>query len=97
TEIQEFLKNYNSQAQIFQPRLAEALWTYYTNITDYNQKNSTDEQLLTAKFKQEAYRNATRFNLTVITPETRRCIIKIMDVGTAAQTNETKLSNVSKC
>ncbi|CAL1529680.1 unnamed protein product [Lymnaea stagnalis] len=96
TEIQSFLDNFNSQAQAVFYKQSEVSWTYYTNITDYNQKLMLDEQLMSAKFSQEAYRNATRFNLTVMTQEDRRLFIKIMDIGTAAQTNETKLAYLNK-
>ncbi|CAL1537547.1 unnamed protein product [Lymnaea stagnalis] len=96
TEFQAFLDNFNRQAQVVTSREAEVAWTYNTNMTDYNLKILLDEKLLLAKFSQEAYRNATRFNLTVMTPEKRRLFIKIMDIGTDAQTNETKLAYLHK-
>ncbi|CAL1534584.1 unnamed protein product [Lymnaea stagnalis] len=95
-EIKAFLDNYDIQAKVMWNRVVESSWTYNTNITDHNQKHMLEVQLVSARFVQEMYQNATRFNLTVMSPLDRRRFVKIMDIGTAAQTNETKLAYLNK-
>ncbi|XP_055860968.1 angiotensin-converting enzyme-like isoform X3 [Biomphalaria glabrata] len=94
--IQDFLTDYNRKAAEVMYEYAEASWTFNTNITDYNQKMMLDLQLKADKFSQDASRNASQYNLTVMSQSDRRQFIKIMDIGTAAQTNETKMIRLNK-
>ncbi|BFY98818.1 hypothetical protein BsWGS_01858 [Bradybaena similaris] len=91
TAARDFLDYYNQEGSRMRNLLAEASWTFNTNITDYNQNVMLNESLANAKFSQEAARNASKFNQTVMDADMRRQFVKIMDIGTAAQTNETKL------
>ncbi|CAG5130978.1 unnamed protein product [Candidula unifasciata] len=91
-----FLATYNAEASQVSNRYAEASWTYNTNITEYNQEIMLKERLAADKFSQEAAWNASGYNLTVMDATMRRQFVKIMDIGTAAQTNETKLIHLGQ-
>ncbi|KAH9488846.1 hypothetical protein Btru_058675 [Bulinus truncatus] len=94
--IQNFLNNYNNQSQNIIYNYVESTWKYETNLTDYNQQLMLNEQLRSAKFSQDAAGNASMFDLSVMSQPDRRQFIKIMDIGTAAQKNETKLVRLNK-
>ncbi|XP_059143558.1 angiotensin-converting enzyme-like [Physella acuta] len=96
TDVEDFLTRYNDEAQKVYFADVSAEWNFNTNITDYNQEKMLEQKLLTAKFSQEAYNNASQFNLTNMTPIQRRQFIKIMDIGTSAQRNQTKLARLQK-
>ncbi|XP_022085294.1 angiotensin-converting enzyme-like isoform X2 [Acanthaster planci] len=83
-EANEFLRHYTEQAQIIIYAGALASWGYYTNVTAYNQQKDVEASLVSAAFRQEAYQNASRFDVSGFDEDVKRQFQKIKDIGTAA-------------
>ncbi|XP_059147204.1 angiotensin-converting enzyme-like [Physella acuta] len=96
TGVKDFLENFDYEIQKLKLACQSAEWNYKTNITDYNKKLRTDQQMEYSRFRQEAYKNASRFNLTLLTPIQKRQFSKIMDIDTDAQQNKTKLARLQE-
>ncbi|KAH9488845.1 hypothetical protein Btru_058674 [Bulinus truncatus] len=94
--IQDFLDNANKNLAENDHKFAEAYWNFETNITENNKKILVEVAVETEQFARNTAFNATQYDLSVMSPSVRRQFTKIMDIGTAAQTNETKLIRLSK-
>ncbi|XP_059147213.1 angiotensin-converting enzyme-like isoform X2 [Physella acuta] len=55
-----------------------------------------NQKVKTSNFQQDAYNNASQFNQTLMNDIQKRKFHKIMDIGTSAQTNQTKLVRLQK-
>ncbi|BFY98817.1 hypothetical protein BsWGS_01857 [Bradybaena similaris] len=96
TSAQDFLEYYNQKRSRMANILEEATWAYYTNRTNYNEKVMANKTLANDILSQEAAINASKYDLAVMDADMRRQFIKIKDIGTAAQTNETKLIRLNE-
>ncbi|XP_059147214.1 angiotensin-converting enzyme-like [Physella acuta] len=92
----DFLQNYDHEIQKLKSACQLAEWNHKTNITDYNEKLMMDQKMKCSRFRQEAYKNASRFNLTLLNSYQRRQFSKIMDIDTDAQQNKTKLARLQE-
>uniref|UniRef100_A0A0B7B0W6 Angiotensin-converting enzyme n=1 Tax=Arion vulgaris TaxID=1028688 RepID=A0A0B7B0W6_9EUPU len=92
----DFLAHYSTVASQVLSKYSEASWNFNTNITDVNQNIMLQEKLILDKFAQEVAANASTYNLTVMSEIMKREFIKIMDIGTAAEKNDTKLKRLSE-
>ncbi|CAL1534581.1 unnamed protein product [Lymnaea stagnalis] len=95
-EVKSFLDNFDRQAEIVFSTEAEVSWIFYSNITEYNQRQMLVQQMMTDKFAQEAYTNATQYNLTAMSPQDKRLFTKIKEMGPAAKSNRTTLDRLNK-
>ncbi|KAK3605969.1 hypothetical protein CHS0354_019648 [Potamilus streckersoni] len=93
----DFLEEYNRQAEIILVKASEAAWKYNTNITDHNLNMSVQADLQEAEFAKQAALNASRFAWRNFTDDNiRRQFQKILDIGTDALKNKTKLARLSQ-
>ncbi|XP_038063858.1 angiotensin-converting enzyme-like isoform X2 [Patiria miniata] len=83
-EAKKFLRSYTKQAEVIFYAGALASWRYNTNITAYNQQKDVEASLVSAAFRQEAYQNASRFDVTDFDEDVKRQFKEIKDIGTAA-------------
>ncbi|XP_064594923.1 angiotensin-converting enzyme-like [Liolophura sinensis] len=97
TLAQEWLKEYNSQAQIVYNHREIAAWKYESNLTDHNKKLSIQASIEKDNFKVEAKKNASQFDWESFTDDDlRRKFQKISDVGTSALPDKTKLMRLNQ-
>ncbi|GFN78640.1 angiotensin-converting enzyme [Plakobranchus ocellatus] len=95
----EFLARFQREARPMHNKVAEANWALQTNITVENEEVFVKARLEYAKFSQMQERQALLYlqNTTInLTPDERRQLTKIADIGTSAQTDVVKLERFAK-
>ncbi|XP_035825264.1 angiotensin-converting enzyme [Aplysia californica] len=96
SEAQSFLNDYNTMMEVVYSKSIKAAWAFYTNITDHNREVMVAEDLYSDQVAQQAARNASQYNLTIMDQTMRREFIKIMDIGSAAQTDPVKQTRLKE-
>ncbi|XP_071837203.1 angiotensin-converting enzyme-like [Apostichopus japonicus] len=91
----ELLDQFNEEAQVEYSAASEAAWTYYTNITEYNQLKSVEADLHTAAFDKRWQRTFAQFDRTSFTYDTNRQIEKLLYIGDAALEDQEKLTEIT--
>ncbi|KAK0057682.1 angiotensin-converting enzyme [Biomphalaria pfeifferi] len=94
--VQEFLAEFNRLGQILTFKSMQANWGFATNITVENQRIMLEEQLKWDRFRQEAAESALQFNTSLLSESEIRQFFRVLNIGLAAQYNETKLLRLSK-
>ncbi|KAK0057680.1 angiotensin-converting enzyme, partial [Biomphalaria pfeifferi] len=90
-EAKAFISQFSARAISLLSNHSENTWTYYTNITSHNEDAMHRSSVKYNEFIHESSKNASRlFDLSSLTVKNRRQIIAIIDIGFAAQPNETK-------
>ncbi|XP_012944355.1 angiotensin-converting enzyme [Aplysia californica] len=93
-DVEDFLSNYNEGALTVYNQAMEAEWAKKTNGTEENEKEMVRRQVRKAKFRQRSYKQAAKFDDVKVTPDMRRQLNKIKDIGASALRNETKLERL---
>nr|XP_011423379.2 uncharacterized protein LOC105325490 isoform X2 [Crassostrea gigas] len=91
----EFLEWYNKESSKVTYSYFLKQWAYQTNLTDFNQQQAVNEDLVKSKFVNDAIRNASRYNWQVFSNETvKRMFWKITNVGPAALSDPEKVKRL---
>lgn len=77
-----FLALYNERATKEAHDQEKAMWNHATNITDENMKLRTAAVYSYSSFREEARKNASRFDLSKLTEETKRHFSMLMESAT---------------
>lgn len=85
-----FLVLYNERAAKETRDQETAMWNHATNITEENMRLRTAAVLKYSSFGDEARRNASRFDLSKLTEDTKRQISMIMESATLKDTTKRK-------
>jgi len=76
-DAKEFLAKYNIEAGILTNEMTVADWNYTTNITEENAQISQAAGFKLSVFNAEAFANASQFNTTNFSPDTKRQLGKV--------------------
>ena len=76
-EAKEFLASYDVQYGILLNLATKASWNYETNITDDNADKAGDAWAELDKYNAEAFINASQFDATDFTFDTKRQLSKV--------------------
>nr|XP_034299426.1 uncharacterized protein LOC117680950 isoform X1 [Crassostrea gigas] len=91
----EFLEWYNKESSKVTYSYFLKQWAYQTNLTDFNQQQAVNEDLVKSKFVNDAIRNASRYNWQVFSNKTvKRMFWKITNVGPAALSDPGKVKRL---
>ncbi|KAL5010334.1 hypothetical protein ScPMuIL_012639 [Solemya velum] len=94
-EAQRFLDNYDAAAEAVYYKSSINWWNYNTNISDHNLQIAIDYSLEVAKFDKNASSVASQFNLSRYDDRMRRQLSYIVNLGTSAMKDETKLQRLA--
>ena len=70
----EFLKKYNNETRHADYKSTVRSWNYATNITDYNSKLKTNASLAFSEFYKGMRENASKFDVSKLSDDTKRQI-----------------------
>lgn len=91
----DLLDQFNLEAQEEYSKATEFAWTYYTNITDYNQERMVEADLYVAAFDKRYQRLFKQFDRTNFAEDTKRQIEKLLYIGDAALEDQEKLAELT--
>ena len=70
----EFLKKYNNETRYADYKSTVRSWNYATNLTDYNSKLKTNASLAFSEFYKGMRENASKFDVSKLSDDTKRQI-----------------------
>ncbi|XP_022084569.1 angiotensin-converting enzyme-like isoform X2 [Acanthaster planci] len=95
TEARQWLEEYNVMAMAAYYENTVAAWTYQTDITDAHEQAMIDSNVKVAAFAKEARTNASRYDMTNFSYDTKRQLTKLKTIGDAALEDQAKLEELN--
>ncbi|XP_038076505.1 angiotensin-converting enzyme-like [Patiria miniata] len=95
TQAIQWLAEYNELAMKAYFESTVASWSYQTDITDQNEQAMIDANVKVAAFAKEARTNASLFDMTNFSYDTKRQLSKLKTIGDAAIEDQDKLEELN--